>query len=225
MIIVKDLHKKFKERDSWLHVLQGVDFTVEKGARVAVMGASGSGKTTLMQIMGGLDRPTAGQVLIDHSSIEQLSERETSLFRNRKLGFVFQFHHLLTDFRAAENICIPGLMAGMKKADALVRARQLMEMTGITARDDHYPAELSGGEKQRVALARALFNSPAVVLADEPTGNLDRETTEQFLRLIARLNNENNQTFVIATHDPTVARAMDYCLILEKGTIRKEVLQ
>jgi lipoprotein-releasing system ATP-binding protein len=224
MIEVNNLHKSFADNNTELHVLRGLHFSIQRGETVAIMGASGSGKTTLMQIMGGLDIPTEGQVSINGHRIDMLNERDITAFRNVELGYVFQFHHLLNDFTAVENAFLPGLIRGMKKKQARYRAEELLESIGVCNRSNHYPAELSGGEKQRVALARALFNKPAVVLADEPTGNLDRENTLQFLRLLDRLNRENNQTFVIATHDYDVAKEMDYCLFLSSGTIEKRGL-
>lgn len=221
MIEVLNVTKRFREGSGYLTVLNDLSFTINEGDKVAIMGASGSGKTTLLQILGGLDIPSAGSVIIDRAPLNLHKGRELARFRNKYLGYVFQFHHLLSDFSAIENVIIPGLIAGMKKGDALKRAAQMLADVGLSHRLNHNQGTLSGGERQRVALARALFNKPALVLADEPTGNLDKENTEHFLEIIDTLNKKNKQTFLIATHDDAVASEMDYTLILEDGKILK----
>ncbi|ERP38723.1 ABC transporter ATP-binding protein [Chitinivibrio alkaliphilus] len=222
MIVLRNIHKTFSDTTAPVHVLRGISLSIGAGDMVAVMGASGSGKTTLMQIMGGLDIPSSGEVSIGGHRIDLLQEHEITRVRNREIGFVFQFHHLLNDFTACENIFLPGLIAHTPLKKARRRAKELLKTLGVVGRDNHYPSELSGGEKQRIALGRALFNEPTVVIADEPTGNLDRENTEKFLHLLRELNKNTGQTVVIATHDYEVARAMDYCLVLQNGILEKK---
>ncbi len=222
MLTIENITRRFTEGDSTLTVLERLNFTIEPGTRAALMGASGSGKTTLLQIIGGLDRPTEGSVKINGTEIGKMSEKALAKFRSEQLGFIFQFHHLMSDFTAIENVYIPGLIAGKSKTFCEQRAMELLREVGVDHRAKHHPGELSGGERQRVALARALFNKPALILADEPTGNLDRENRQHFLDLVERLNRETGQTFLIATHDDDVASAMDYRLILEDKQITKE---
>jgi len=222
MLTIENITRRFTEGDSTLTVLERLNFTIEPGTRAALMGASGSGKTTLLQIIGGLDRPTEGSVKIKGVEIGKMSEKALAKFRSEQLGFIFQFHHLMSDFTAIENVYIPGLIAGKSKTFCEQRAMELLREVGVDHRAKHHPGELSGGERQRVALARALFNKPALILADEPTGNLDRENRQHFLDLVERLNRETGQTFLIATHDDDVASAMDYRLILEDKQITKE---
>ena len=219
MVEVNAINKTFSEGGRNLTVLDNLSFSVEKGQTVALMGSSGSGKTTLLQILGGLEAPTAGTIKINGKSVGALSPNEQALFRNQTIGFVFQFHHLLPDFNALENTMMPGIIAGRSPKECQEQAREILRTVGLSNRIDHFPSELSGGERQRIALARALFNSPALVLADEPTGNLDAENTAQFLDLIKSHNQKNNQTFIIATHDTTVAQALDYRLELSNGTV------
>ncbi len=222
MLKIDNISKNFSEGKGQLTVLKDLSFEIKKGERVALMGASGAGKTTLMQIIGGLDRATGGDVFVDDKSVGKLRGKKLANYRNQSIGFVFQFHHLLSDFTALENVIIPGLIQGKDKEECEERAMELLKQVGVDARASHHPAEMSGGERQRVALARALFNKPDLILADEPTGNLDRENTDHFLELVAKLNRENNQTFLIATHDESVAEAMDYKLILANHTVTKE---
>lgn len=220
MVEVKDICRSFKESDgSELEILKNISFTIQKGDKVALMGASGSGKTTLLQIIGGLDRQTSGEIWIDGNECGRLSSKELAKFRNETLGYIFQFHHLLSDFKAIENVAMPGIIGGMSRKEASERAKKYLEMVGLSERLEHHPAELSGGERQRVALARALFNSPSLLLADEPTGNLDSENSQHFLDIISDLNKNEGQTVLIATHDNRVADAMDYCLIIEDGVV------
>lgn len=222
MLSIENITRRFSEGDSLLTVLENLNFTIQPGTRAALMGASGSGKTTLLQIIGGLDQPSEGSVKIKGIEIGKMNQKDLAKFRSEQLGFIFQFHHLMSDFTAIENVYIPGLIAGKPKSECIDRAMELLREVGVDHRSKHHPGELSGGERQRVALARALFNKPALILADEPTGNLDRENRQHFLDLVARLNRETGQTFLIATHDEDVAAAMDYRLILNDKQITKE---
>jgi len=186
---------------------------------VALVGVSGAGKTTLLQILGGLDRATSGSVEIAGRELSSMTPRQTAEFRNRSIGFVFQFHHLLPDFTALENVFIPGLIGGKERRECELRARELLEEFGLSRRLTHYPSELSGGERQRVALARAMYNKPDLVLADEPTGNLDRENSEQMLQMLIKANREFGQTFLVATHNQRIAEGMRRTLFLDDGKV------
>lgn len=212
--------RKFREGESTLEVLSGVDLAVRESERLAIIGTSGSGKTTLLQIMGGLDDPTSGEVLINGQSIANISEQEKSLLRNRFIGFVYQFHHLLPEFSAQENVAMPLLIRRLGKADAMQQAADLLERVGLAARLDHKPGELSGGERQRAAVARALIARPKLVLADEPTGNLDAGNGQHVLDLMLELNYELDTSLVVVTHDHGIAGQMDRVLILEDGRLR-----
>jgi lipoprotein-releasing system ATP-binding protein len=211
--------RRFREGDSMLEVLSGVDLVINKGERVAIIGASGSGKTTLLQIMGGLDDPTAGDVLVNGKSMANTNEAEKGILRNQYIGFVYQFHHLLAEFSAQENVALPLLIRRMKKADAMAAAAELLVRVGLGERLDHKPGELSGGERQRAAVARALITAPKLVLADEPTGNLDAGNGEHVLKLMLELNKELDTSLVVVTHDHNIADRMDRVLILENGQI------
>ena len=211
--------RRFREGDSMLEVLSGVDLVINKGERVAIIGASGSGKTTLLQIMGGLDDPTAGDVQVNGKSMANTDEAEKGILRNQYIGFVYQFHHLLAEFSAQENVALPLLIRRMKKADAMAAAAELLVRVGLGERLDHKPGELSGGERQRAAVARALITSPKLVLADEPTGNLDAGNGEHVLKLMLELNKELDTSLVVVTHDHNIADRMDRVLILENGQI------
>jgi len=212
--------RRFDEGGSTLEVLSGVDLTVKSAERMAIIGASGSGKTTLLQIMGGLDAPTSGEVLVGGQPMHEVSEIEKGELRNRYLGFVYQFHHLLVEFSAAENVAMPLMIRRVPKDDALNQARVLLERVGLGERLTHKPGELSGGERQRAAVARALITRPKLVLADEPTGNLDAGNGEHVLQLMLELNRELETSLVIVTHDHSIAERMDRIMILEDGRLR-----
>ncbi len=209
--------KKIRKSFGSLEVLKGVDFEVQAGEVVAIMGASGAGKSTLLQILGTLLTPDSGSLTIDGTDILSLGERALSRFRNRRIGFVFQAHHLLPEFSALENVMIPALITGASKREAQAKAERLLGEVGLTARLDHKPSELSGGEQQRVAIARALVNDPAVLFADEPTGNLDSATKQEIHRLFFELRERLGQTIVIVTHDPALAALCDRCLTMKDG--------
>ena len=215
MIRVTDIHKSF----GTLEVLKGVSLDVAQGEVVSIVGASGAGKTTLLQIIGTLSRPDGGRVEIDGRDVSALGDRALSQFRNERIGFVFQFHHLLAEFTAFENVCIPGLIGRRPRADVDRRAAELLDMMGLAARRDHKPGQLSGGEQQRVAIARALVNSPAVLLADEPSGNLDSHNRDEIHRLFFDLRERLGQTVVIVTHDENLAAMADRKITMSDGLI------
>ena len=215
MIEVRNIRKSFGE----LEVLHGVSLTVADGEIVSIVGASGAGKTTLLQIVGSLMAADEGEVVIDGVSLATLSDDALSEFRNKRIGFIFQSYHLLPEFSAVENVMMPMLIAGEKRKDAETRARELLAMVAMSHRAEHKPSALSGGEQQRVAIARALANKPAVVLADEPTGNLDSETRAEIQRLFFELRERTGQTFVIVTHDGALADGSDRKIIMKDGEI------
>ena len=215
MIEIKGLTKSFGS----LQVLKGIDLRIEKGEIVSIVGPSGAGKTTLLQILGTLDKPDSGSVVVDGIETSTLSTNKLSEFRNTHLGFVFQFHQLLPEFTAIENIMIPAYIAGMKPKEARSRAEELLAFMGLSDRATHKPNELSGGEKQRVAVARALMNNPAVILADEPSGSLDSKNKEELHKLFFELRDKFGQTFVIVTHDETLATLTDRTIHLKDGRI------
>ena len=217
MIELQGITKSFGS----LQVLKGIDLTIGKGEVVSIVGPSGAGKTTLLQIMGTLDRPDGGSVRINGMDVGRLNERRLSAFRNKEIGFVFQFHQLLPEFTALENVMIPALIQEAFAGTARKRAMEMLEMMGLSERASHKPAELSGGEKQRVAVARALMNHPAVVLADEPSGSLDTQNKEELHRLFFELRDRLNQTFVIVTHDEGLAAQTDRTIHLLDGRIQK----
>lgn len=202
-----------------LQVLKGINLNIERGEVVSITGPSGAGKTTLLQIMGSLDKPDSGRVIYDGQDITRMNEKEISAFRNRHIGFVFQFHQLLPEFTALENITIPMLIAGQGMRQANARAKELLELLGLADRADHKPTELSGGEKQRIAVARALANQPDVILADEPSGSLDTKNKEELHKLFFSLRNQLGQTFVIVTHDESLAAMTDRTIRLLDGSI------
>ena len=215
MIEIKGVTKSFGS----LQVLKGIDLCIEKGEIVSIVGPSGAGKTTLLQILGTLDKPDSGSVVVDGIETSTLSTNKLSEFRNKHLGFVFQFHQLLPEFTAIENIMIPAYIAGMKPKEARSRAEELLAFMGLSDRATHKPNELSGGEKQRVAVARALMNNPAVILADEPSGSLDSKNKEELHKLFFELRDKFGQTFVIVTHDETLATLTDRTIHLKDGRI------
>lgn len=200
-----------------LEVLKGVNLEIKAGEVVSIVGDSGAGKTTLLQILGTLDKATSGSLFIKDTNINKLSKSELSVFRNQEIGFIFQFHHLLPEFTALENVCMPGFIAGLNKEKAAVRAAELLERLGLSHRTDHKPGQLSGGEQQRVAVARALMNSPAVIFADEPSGNLDSKNANHLHSLFFELRKEFNQTFVIVTHNKDLAKMADRTLTMVDG--------
>ncbi len=215
MIFAEDIHKSYGS----LKVLKGITLEIKKGEVVSVVGASGAGKTTLLHIIGTLDRYDRGRVVINDRDVSGLNDRQLSAFRNRHIGFVFQFHHLLPEFTALENVCIPAFISGAGRSDAEKRALMLLETLGLAERAGHKPSELSGGEQQRVAVARALINDPAVVLADEPSGNLDSKASEELHRLFFELRDRLQQTFVIVTHNQSLAGLADRKLTIHDGRI------
>ena len=214
------LHKSFGRPGSRLEVLRGVDLEVERGELVAVAGSSGSGKSTLLHILGGLMHPDSGRAEVGGQDVYALSDSGRARLRNRRVGFVFQMHHLLPEFSALENVMLPALIAGVGEAEAGRRALELLDWVGLVDRAEHKPGELSGGEQQRAAMARALVNAPEVVLADEPSGNLDQEARESLHALLERLCRERQQAFVVATHSPSLARRAQRTWVLFGGTLR-----
>ena len=217
MIRLEGITKSF----GTLQVLRGIDLNIDKGEIVSIVGPSGAGKTTLLQIMGTLDAPDSGTIAIDGTLVSRMKEKELSAFRNKHIGFVFQFHQLLPEFTAVENVMIPAFIAGVGQKEATVSALELLEFMGLADRAGHKPNELSGGEKQRVAVARALINHPAVVLADEPSGSLDTHNKEELHQLFFDLRSRLGQTFVIVTHDEGLARITDRTVHMVDGEISK----
>lgn len=216
MIQLEGITKSFGS----LHVLKGIDLTINKGEVVSIVGPSGAGKTTLLQIMGTLDKPDSGRIVLNGTEVNRLKEKELSAFRNKEIGFVFQFHQLLPEFTALENVMIPALIQGVSASEAKKKVREMLDFLGLSERASHKPAELSGGEKQRVAVARALINHPAVVLADEPSGSLDTQNKIELHRLFFDLRDKLGQTFVIVTHDEELAAQTDRTIHMIDGMIK-----
>ncbi|OSZ80752.1 lipoprotein-releasing system ATP-binding protein LolD [Chitinophagaceae bacterium IBVUCB2] len=215
MITGKNIHKRY----GTVEVLKGVDIAIEKGGIVSIVGPSGSGKSTLLHILGTLDKADVGEVSMNNIVTSSLSAKKMAAFRNKHIGFVFQFHHLLPEFTALENVCIPGWLAGRKKAEVKERAEELLKMLGLAHRMDNKPNQMSGGEQQRVAVARALINNPDIVMADEPTGNLDSANANELHQLFFDLRKKFNQTFLIVTHNEELAKLSDRVLYMRDGKI------
>lgn len=215
MISGKNIHKSYGP----LEVLKGIDLEINKGEIVSIVGASGAGKTTLLQIIGTLDKPSSGSIQFENQDVNTLSEKKLASFRNMNIGFVFQFHHLLPEFTALENLCIPAFIAGISQKEAKLRAMELLEFLHLTERAEHKPSALSGGEQQRVAVARALMNHPSVILADEPSGNLDSANAKELHKLFFTLREKFNQTFIIVTHNQELADMSDRKLMMVDGRI------
>ena len=216
------LSKIFEENGPRVEVLNGVNLEVYPGEKIAIVGSSGSGKSTLLHLLGGLDIPSQGEVFVGGQRLSKLTDAQRGDLRNESIGFIYQFHHLLPEFTAIENVAMPLLIRGAPVAQALDRARSLLERVGMLGRLDHKPAELSGGERQRAAIARAVITEPSVVLADEPTGNLDRKTASQVYQMMLRLNEELDTAFIVVTHDMELASKMDRVMTLRDGVVVAE---
>ena len=217
----QNINKFYQEGENQTQVLKGISFAMKPQELVAIVGSSGSGKSTLLHTLGGLDQPSSGEVFIKGQSLQKASESELAKLRNQNLGFVYQFHHLMADFTALENVMMPMLIGRQNKTEAKDRAEKILDAVGLSHRITHRPSALSGGERQRVAIARALVNNPALVLADEPTGNLDHKTTESIFELIQTLNAEQNIAFLLVTHDMSLAQKLSRCLTMQDGILKE----
>ncbi len=217
----QNINKFYQEGENQTQVVKGVSFAMKPQELVAIVGSSGSGKSTLLHTLGGLDQPSSGEVFIKGQSLQKASESELAKLRNQNLGFVYQFHHLMADFTALENVMMPMLIGRQNKTEAKDRAEKILDAVGLSHRITHRPSALSGGERQRVAIARALVNNPALVLADEPTGNLDHKTTESIFELIQTLNAEQNIAFLLVTHDMSLAQKLSRCLTMQDGILKE----
>ena len=215
MLKAINIHKSYGN----LHVLKGVDLEIKKGEIVSIVGKSGAGKSTLLHILGTLDRPDSGELIINNTKVSQLGQKPLANFRNTNIGFIFQFHHLLPEFTALENVCIPAYIAKSREQAAVTRAKELLDYLGLSDRLDHKPTQLSGGEQQRVAVARALMNNPAVVFADEPSGNLDSESSKDLHQLLFKLRDDFQQTFIIVTHNEELAKMSDRTVTMKDGLL------
>ncbi len=216
---VQDIYKNFQVGNKRVDVLNGVNFSLNRGEIVSILGVSGAGKSTLLSIIGTLDRPNKGMITLDGENVTKMDEMQLAIIRNKKIGFVFQFHYLLPEFTALENVAMPGFIQDKSRHDVVNRARELLVNVGLGERLDHKPSELSGGELQRTAVARALINDPAIVLADEPTGNLDRENGKAVYDLILDLSNKSNKTFLVVTHNESISERTNRILTLSDGKI------
>ncbi|MFZ7199610.1 lipoprotein-releasing ABC transporter ATP-binding protein LolD [Avibacterium avium] len=222
LLSCQNLSKVYQEGENQTQVLKDVTFSMEEGELVAIVGSSGSGKSTLLHTLGGLDQPTSGEVFIKGKSLQKASADELAKLRNQYMGFVYQFHHLMADFSALENVMMPMLIGKQNRSEAQDRAEKMLQAVGLAHRIKHRPSALSGGERQRVAIARALVNNPALVLADEPTGNLDRKTTESIFELILKLNQEQKIAFLLVTHDLQLAEKLSRRMVMQDGVLRGE---
>jgi lipoprotein-releasing system ATP-binding protein len=222
ILISRDLYKSYDDGTSIVEVLKKVDLQINKGDRVAIVGPSGSGKSTLLHLLGGLDKPSRGEILISQVNWQSMNEKQRCTLRNQRLGFVYQFHHLLPEFTALENVAMPLLLAGMSADKAQDAADIILDSVGLKPRKEHKPAQLSGGERQRVAIARALVHKPDCVLADEPTGNLDQVTASKVFDLMLDLNKQLNTALVIVTHDQQIAKRMDRVLVIQEGALTEQ---
>ncbi|MCW9709566.1 lipoprotein-releasing ABC transporter ATP-binding protein LolD [Avibacterium sp. 21-586] len=222
LLSCQKLTKVYQEGENQTQVLKDVTFSMEEGELVTIVGSSGSGKSTLLHTLGGLDQPTSGEVFIKGQSLQQANSNELAKLRNQYMGFVYQFHHLMADFTALENVMMPMLIGKQNRSEAQDRAEKMLQAVGLAHRIKHRPSALSGGERQRVAIARALVNSPALVLADEPTGNLDRKTTESIFELILKLNQEQKIAFLLVTHDLQLAEKLSRRMVMQDGVLHGE---
>ncbi|MFQ1055465.1 lipoprotein-releasing ABC transporter ATP-binding protein LolD [Gilliamella apicola] len=224
LLSAKNLCKTYNEGKMVTEVLKNVSFDIHSKSLLAIIGSSGSGKSTLLHLLGGLDKPTSGEIIFKSQQLNQLSEKEKAHLRNQEIGFVYQFHHLLPDFSALENVAMPLLISGAKPNDAKERAMAMLESVNLVKRANHRPSELSGGERQRVAIGRALINNPALVMADEPTGNLDKTTADSIFDLLISLNRDHGTAFLVVTHDLELANKLDNQLIMRDGQLSNRSL-